>query len=193
MLMKSGVMKLALVALTLTLFMPPVQAQNAAPAAPVKAPAKAAVQTAVKIGYFNLNLVKISYPEAAGSEALRAQAECQLRKDVEDANKRISKAQEEKKAPEELQKMAKEVQAEINAKQQALAQLVQSAQSQATEKLYTAVNMVAKEKGLDVIVDGAGVFAGGKMVLENGQDVTLDIITKLSPASALLRPASASK
>lgn len=47
MLMKSGVMKLALVALTLTLFMPPVQAQNAAPAAPVKAPAKAAVQTAV--------------------------------------------------------------------------------------------------------------------------------------------------
>ena len=83
--------------------------------------------------------------------------------------------------------MAKEVQAEINAKQQALAQLVQSAQSQATEKLYTAVNMVAKEKGLDVIIDGAGVFAGGKMVLENGQDVTLDIISKLSPASALLR------
>src|SRR5215470_13663385 len=58
---------------------------------------KTASPTSVKIGYFNLALVKASYPEAAGSESLRVQAENQLRRDVEEGNKRLQKAQEDKK------------------------------------------------------------------------------------------------
>lgn len=78
---------------------------------------KAASATTLKVGYFNLNLVKASSPDAAGSESLKNQAESQLRREVEEANKNLQKALSDKKPQEEVQKMAKEVQTEINAKQ----------------------------------------------------------------------------
>jgi len=167
-------LKIATIASALTLlFAQPVLAQ------------KNATATALKVGYFNLNLVKISCPETAGSETLRLQAENQLKREVEQANKRLQKAQEDKRTPEELKKLASEIQAEINAKQQALAQLVQTATAQASEKIFQAVNQVAQEKGLDLVIDGAGVYAGGQKVIDNGLDVTADIMKKISPASLL--------
>ncbi len=146
---------------------------------------KSAQQTSVKIGYFNLALVKASYPEAAGSELLRTQAENQLRRDVEEGNKRLQKAQEEKKPKEELEKMARDLQTEINAKQQALIQLVQTQAAIATQNIAQAVNMVAKEKSLDLVVDGAGVFAGGDKIVNNGEDITEAVVKKLSPTAKL--------
>lgn len=146
---------------------------------------KAATPASLKIGYFNLNLVKISCPETAGSETLRLQAESQLKREVEQANRRLQKAQEEKRTPEELKKLTSDIQSEINAKQQALAQLVQTATAQATEKIFQTVNQVAQEKGLDLVIDGAGVYAVGQKVIDNGVDVTADIMKKISPASQL--------
>lgn len=167
-------LKLGTVFFALTLlFCQPSLAQKSATAAPLK------------VGYFNLNLVKISCPETAGSETLRLQAENQLKREVEQANKRLQKAQEEKRTPEELKKLTSDIQAEINAKQQALAQLVQTATAQASEKIFQAVNQVAQEKGLDLVIDGAGVYAGGQKVIDNGVDVTADIMRKISPASQL--------
>ncbi|MFA6211876.1 MAG: OmpH family outer membrane protein [Candidatus Obscuribacterales bacterium] len=148
---------------------------------------KAATPASLKIGYFNLNLVKISCPETAGSETLRLQAESQLKREVEQANRRLQKAQEEKRTPEELKKLTSDIQSEINAKQQALAQLVQTATAQATEKIFQTVNQVAQEKGLDLVIDGAGVYSGGQKVIDNGVDVTADIMKKISPASQLTK------
>lgn len=147
--------------------------------------------TSVKFGYFNLALVKASYPEAAGSEALRVQAENQLRRDVEEGNKRLQKAQDDKKAKEEIEKMARELQAEINAKQNALIQLVQTQTAMATQAIAAAVAQVSKEKGLDVVVDGAGVFAGGEKLVNSGEDITEAVVKKLTP-QLNARPASSS-
>lgn len=143
--------------------------------------AGAAQSTSVKFGYFNLALVKASYPEAAGSESLRVQAENQLRADVEDGNKRLQKLQEEKKDKTEIEKAARELQQEINAKQTALIRLVQTQSAMATQAIAAAVANVAKDKGLDVVVDGAGVFSGGEKLVNNGEDITEAIVKKLSP------------
>lgn len=140
---------------------------------------KAPVSKQFKIGYFNLAMVKLSCPEAVRSEALRIQAEAQLKRDVEEGNRKIERAQAGKKAPEEIQKLVQTIQTEINAKQQALGQLLQTSSAQANEKVARAVNSVAQEKGLDLVVDGAGIFTGGKDVLENGVDITNDTIKKL--------------
>ncbi len=140
--------------------------------------------TSVKFGYFNLALVKASYPEAAGSEALRVSAENQLRRDVEEGNKRLQKAQEEKKEKTEIEKMARELQIEINAKQNALIQLVQTQTAMATQAIAAAVAQVSKDKGLDVVVDGAGVFAGGEKLVNSGEDITESIVKKLAPQLA---------
>jgi len=149
-------------------------------AAPAEAQ-KAAVAKSYKVGYFNLTMVKLACPEAAGSEALRLQAEAQLKRDAEEGNRKLEKAQAEKMPQEDLQKMARTIQTEINAKQQALAQLLQTASAQANEKIARAVNTVAKEQSLDLVVDGAGVFTGGQQVLDNGVDITSDTIKKLQP------------
>lgn len=153
--------------------------------------AGAAQPTSVKFGYFNLALVKASYPEAAGSEALRVRAENQLREDVERGNEALKKMQDDKKPKEEIEKAARDLQTQINAKQQALIQLVQTQSAQATQAIATAVAQVAKDKGLDVVVDGAGVFAGGEKLVNNGEDITQAIVSKLSPNA--VRPTGAAK
>jgi Skp family chaperone for outer membrane proteins len=147
--------------------------------------AGSAQPVSVKFGYFNLALVKASYPEAAGSEALRVQAENQLRADVEKGNESLKKMQDEKKPKEEIEKAAHDLQTQINAKQQALIQLVQTQSAMATQAIATAVSQVAKEKGVDVVVDGAGVFAGGERLVNNGEDITEAVIKRLTPSTGL--------
>lgn len=150
--------------------------------------AGAAQPTSVKFGYFNLALVKASYPEAAGSEALRVQAENQLRADVEKGNEQLKKMQDEHKSKEDIEKAAKDLQTQINAKQQALIQLVQTQSSMANQAIATAVAQVAKDKGLDVVVDGAGVFAGGERLVNNGEDITEALVKKLGPSTGVKKP-----
>jgi Skp family chaperone for outer membrane proteins len=144
----------------------------------------AATATSVKMGYFNLALVKASFPEAAGSDQLRQNAESMLRQKVVDGNSALQKAQKDGKPKQELDQMAKDIQLEVNSAQQALAQLVQLQAASATQAIAIAVNRVARDKSLDVVVDGAGVFAGGDKIVNNGVDVTQDIIKLLQPAAA---------
>lgn len=139
----------------------------------------------VKIGYFNLALVKASYPEAAGSEALRVNAENQLRRDVEEGNKSLQKLQDDKKPKEDIEKAAKQLQTEINAKQRALIELVQTQQQMANQQIALAVQQVAKEKSLDLVVDGAGVFSGGDKIVSSGEDITDAIVKRLSPNTVI--------
>lgn len=146
--------------------------------------AKAASPVSVKIGYFNLALVKASYPEAAGTEMLRTQAENQLKADLDAANKQIQQMQEAKKSQDEIQKAIRDSQLAINAKQQALVQLVQAQSIRARERILQAANQVCRDKGLDLAIDGEGLFVGGKMVLDSGTDITQDIVKALTPGSS---------
>ena len=145
------------------------------------APAMAQRSATVKIGYFNQALVRANYPEVAGNDALKNQAESQLRRDVDNANKQIQQMQQDKKSAEDIQKVVRDSQIAINAKTQALTQLLQTQNAMAREKIQEAVNSVAKEKGLDLVIDGEGVFAGGKTVLDNGVDITNEVVKKLAP------------
>jgi Skp family chaperone for outer membrane proteins len=146
---------------------------------------KSATSISIKVGYFNLALVKASYPEAAGAELLRTQAENELREYVRKGNESLQKAQEDKKPKEELEKLARDLQLQINAQQQALIQLVQTQNTIATQNIAQAVNTIAKDKGLDLVFDGAGVFSGGDKIVNNGEDITEPVIKKLAPASQI--------
>jgi Skp family chaperone for outer membrane proteins len=135
----------------------------------------------VKVGYFNLALVKASYPEAAGSDMLKTQAENQLRRDVDEGNKRLRKAEDDKKPKEEIERMARDLQAEINAKQQALIQLLQTQAAIANQNIAQAVASVAKDRNLDLVVDGASIFAGGDKIVKDGEDITEAVVKRLQP------------
>ncbi len=154
---------------------------------PAFAKNETASPTTIKIGYFNLALVKATTP-AGDAEGLKNQAESQLRRDIEIGQKAIEKAKTDKKSDEEIKSIVKQVQTELSAKQQALGQLVQAATLQDTQRLVGACNSVAKSKGIDLVVDANSVFAGGKEVLDKGVDLTQDIVKALggtqSPPSA---------
>src|SRR5262249_39301357 len=72
---------------------------------------KTASAATVKIGYFNLALVKAT-TTAGESEVLKNQAEAQLRRDIETGQKAIEKAREEKKSEAEIKEIIKQVQTE---------------------------------------------------------------------------------
>jgi Skp family chaperone for outer membrane proteins len=145
---------------------------------------KSATATTVKIGYFNLALVKAKSP-AGDSDNLKNSAEGQLRRDIETGQKAIEKAKADKKTDAEIKDIVKQVQTELAAKQQALFQLVQQATLQDTQRLVQAVSLVAKKKGLDLIVDANSVYAGGKEVLDKGIDVTQDVVEAVNPMAAI--------
>jgi Skp family chaperone for outer membrane proteins len=157
--------------------------------APALAQRSSANPVSLKIGYFNLVLIKSAFPQASESEALRIQAENQLKQDLDTANKQIQKMQDEKKSSEDIQKAVHENQVVINAKQEALVRLLQTQNAMARDRIIQAVNQVAQEKGLDIIFDGEGLYAGGKTVLDNGMDVTDEIKRKLQPSEGVAAPA----
>jgi Skp family chaperone for outer membrane proteins len=149
--------------------------------APAFAQRTSASAVTIKIGYFNLILIKTAFPQAAESEALRLQAEGQLKQDLDAANKRIQKMQEEKKPADDIQKAVHENQIVINAKQEALVRLLQTQSAMARDRIIQAVNQVAQQKGLDIVFDGEGLYAGGKTVLDNGIDITDEVKKILQP------------
>lgn len=151
---------------------------------------KVPIATSMKTGYFNLGQVKATYPEAAGAESLRLQAEAQLRRDIDAALKKIEKAQQEKKTQEEIQKLTRDIQTELSAKKQALQQLIQSAEASAKEKIHQAAKLVAKDKGLDLVIDVSGIYACDPKVIQNGVDVTSDVMSKLQPTKSGVSPES---
>lgn len=158
--------------------------------------AKVASPVSVKIGYFNLSLVKASYPEAADSEMLRTSAENQLKADLDQANKQIQQMQDAKKSQDEIQKAIREQQIAITAKQQALAQLVQAQTNRARDRILQATNQVCRDRGLDLAIDGEGLYVGGRMVLDSGTDITEDIVKALKPqatSSTASAPTGAAK
>ena len=55
----------------------------------------------------------------------------------------------------------------------------------ANQNIAQALNMVAKDKGLDLVVDTSTILAGGDKLVNNGVDITEEVIKKLSPSRGL--------
>ncbi len=135
----------------------------------------------VKMGYFYLNQVKAGFPEAATATTLEERAKEQLRRDVEKANKELEEMQSAKKPKEEIEKKVKDLQTEISAKQQAISTLLYASSQDANRAIAQAVLSVAKEKGLDVVIDAGGIYAGGDKFSTSGEDVTDLVLKRLNP------------
>jgi Skp family chaperone for outer membrane proteins len=143
-----------------------------------------AQSVSVKMGYFNLAQVKASFPGSATATSMEERAKEMLRRDVEKANTELAEMQKQNKSKEEIEKRSKELSTEVKAKQEALSNLLMSNSADANRTIANAVLAVAKEKGLDLVVDGSGVFAGGDKFVSTGEDVTEAVLKRLVPATA---------
>lgn len=143
-----------------------------------------AQSVSIKIGYFNLAQVKAAFPDYAALLTLEQNAKELLRRDVEKANIELAEMQKQNKPKEEVEKKSKDLQTEISAKQQAMGQLLTTNSIDANRAVAQAVAAVAKDRGLDFIVDAGGVyFSGGEKIVSSGEDVTDAILKRLVPGS----------
>jgi Skp family chaperone for outer membrane proteins len=147
------------------------------------AAAGTAQTVSVKMGYFNLLQVKAAFPAAAAVNALEDRAKDFLRRDLDAANSTLTDMQKQNKTKEEIEKRAKDLQLEITAKQQAYGQLLSSNSLEASRAIAQAVAAVAKDKGLDLVVDASGIYAGGEKFSSSAEDVTEAVLKKLVPST----------
>ncbi len=149
------------------------------PAYSADAPEKQPEPLTVKFAYFNFGKIRAGIPEVANSEAIRINSEAQLRKDVETWNSKLIKMREEKKPAAEIEKTKQEAQAVVRAKQEALAQLVESANLSVRVRVAQAAEAEARSRNIDLVVDGQGLYAGGQKVFDHGVDITQAVLKRL--------------
>lgn len=133
----------------------------------------------VKVAYFNFGKIRAGIPEVANAEAIRINSEAQLRKDVESWNNKLIKMREEKQPASEIDKTKQEAQAVVRAKQEALAQLVESANLSVRVRVAQAAEAEAKARNIDLVVDGQGLYAGGQKVFDHGIDITQPVLKRI--------------
>ncbi len=142
-------------------------------------PEKIAEPLTVKVAYFNFGKIRAGIPEVSNAEAIRINAEAQLRKDVETWNNRLIKMREEKRPAAEIEKTKQEGQTVVRAKQEALAQLVESANLSVRVQVAQAAEAEARARNIDLVVDGQGLYAGGQKVFDHGVDITQAVLKRL--------------
>lgn len=138
----------------------------------------------LKAGYFNLATIKNKYQPAKDAESFRDAAEAELRADVEKGNQDLLNAQKSGASKDQLAAMARELQATVNAKQQELIKQSQTKGAVVAKSIEAAVASVAERQGLQLVVDGAGVYAGGDRLVDNGSDVTEAVLDALGVGTA---------
>jgi len=153
--------------------------QTVLPAFAADLPEKQFDPLTVKIAYFNFGKIRAGMPEVANSEAIRINAEAQLRKDVDTWNAKLIKMREEKKPASEIESTKQEAQAVVKAKQEALAQLVESANLSVRVRVAQAAEAEAKARNIDLVIDGQGLYAGGQKVFDHGVDITQSVLKRL--------------
>lgn len=135
----------------------------------------------VKLGFFFLGKVKQSYAEAAAGTLMEERAKEMLRVAVEKGNFELADMQKQNKPKEEIENKKKQLQNEINIQQQTLGALVLSTSVNSQNAITEAINAVAKEHGLDVVVDYSGIYRGSDKFSSQGIDITSMIIKRLNP------------
>lgn len=133
----------------------------------------------VKVGYFNFGKIRAGIPEVANAEAIRINSEAQLRKDVESWNNKLMKMREDKQPASEIDKTKQEGQAVVRAKQEALAQLVESANLSVRVRVAQAAEAEAKARNIDLVIDGQGLYAGGQRIFDHGVDITQPVLKRI--------------
>lgn len=152
-------------------------------------PAHAGQAVSVKMGYFNLNQVKAAHPASAGLDRLENNAKELLKIDADKANAELTQMQKSSKSTEEIEAKKKELQLQLNAKVDASMNLLMGNRMAANSELAQLVNSVAKEKGLDLVVDANGIFSGGEKFAASGEDITDAILQRLTPSYKPDKPA----
>ena len=129
------------------------------------------------IGTINMDRIFESYKEARKAEDTFAKQKEAYEKKFKKHEAKISKAREKKKKEKDIQALIEKMETELAPLQENLLKLRAQLTYQLRQKVTVVAKKVAKEQGLDVVVDNKAVLLGG-------YDITEFVIDQLNAIDA---------
>jgi outer membrane protein len=122
--------------------------------------------TFTNIGYIDVQKVFREYGETAKAQEELSKQEEAFKKDFEESQEKLQKAEKEGKSTEELEKMRKEFEEKLAPKRDSLLMLNQQLSGKLQLEILESVKKVAKKVGIDIVLDKQVVITGGMDLTE---------------------------
>ena len=129
-----------------------------------------------KFAYFDLKVIRNTFPDSVTFEQSRYNGEDILRNSANEANQQLKQFEAENHSVEEIQKEKQKLQSAVDAKTSTFVRQMLASNLNITEKIKQAASTVAEAHSVDIVLDANSVFFGGGKILENGIDVTADMM-----------------
>jgi Skp family chaperone for outer membrane proteins len=129
-----------------------------------------------KFAYFDLKMIRNTFPDSVTFEQSRYSGEDALRNSANEANQQLKQFEAENHSVDEIQKEKQRLQSAVDAKTSTFVRQMLASNLNITEKIKHAASTVAESHSVDVVLDANSVFFGGGKILENGIDVTAEIM-----------------
>jgi len=137
-----------------------------------------------KFAYFDLKVIRNTFPDSVTFEQSRYNGEDILRNSANQANQQLKQFESENHSVEEIQKERLKLQSAVDNKTSTFVRQMLASNLNITEKIKQAASTVAETHSVDVVLDANSVFFGGGKILENGIDVTAEIMKILGTNSS---------
>jgi Skp family chaperone for outer membrane proteins len=135
-----------------------------------------AIPITKKFAFFDLKVIRNMFPDSVTFEQARYNGEDALRNSADAANQQLKQFGAEKHSEEEMQKERQKLQSDVDAKTNTFVRQMLASNLNITEKIKQAASTVAEAHSIDVVLDANAVFFGGGKILENGTDVTAEMM-----------------
>jgi outer membrane protein len=113
------------------------------------------------IGYVDMQRIFVNYGETKKAEENFKKKQDDLKTEFEKRQKKVETAKAKGKDDEAIQKLISELEEELKPKQQELMALHTQLMNQLKQEILVAAKKVAKEYGIDVVIDKQAIYYGG--------------------------------
>lgn len=113
------------------------------------------------IGYIDVQKVFSEYKETSKAQKELSKKEEAFKKAFEKSQEKLEKAQKDGKSEKELEKMREELEKDLEPKRKELLALNEKLTNKLQLEILSAVKVVAKKVGLDVVFDKQVIITGG--------------------------------
>lgn len=113
------------------------------------------------IGYIEVQKVFKGYKETSKAQEKLSKEEAVFKKDFEESQKKLESAKSAKKPQKEIDSITKELEEKLAPKREVLMKLNEELTTKLQKDIITAVSQVAKNLGLDTVLDKQAVIVGG--------------------------------
>ena len=128
---------------------------------------------AAALGVVDVQRIFKEYKKTEGAQSQIHKEEDAFKKEVEKAQAKVTKAREANKSQAEIEKLSKEIEAQLTPQREKLYTLTGQLTSELQHDIVAAVTDVSKKLGMDTVLDKQVVITGGV-------DITDMVISRLN-------------